>query len=110
MPNSVESRLNVLEHNYYDVHARLARSEDTATYLHNKCQMLSEGLMRCHQVRSSITNANQEWMLTENKQWNQDLATYLMTMVSDSDNQIHKDGQSLQFFFFAFEPQYSQAL
>ena len=52
MPNSTEARLSVLEHNYFDVHARLARSEDTTTYLHSKCQMLSEGLMRCHQVHS----------------------------------------------------------
>src|SRR5436190_4792729 len=40
MPSSLEARLSVVEHNYYDVHARLARSEDTTTYLHSKCQML----------------------------------------------------------------------
>jgi hypothetical protein len=50
MPDPVESRLNILEHNYFDLHARLARSEDTSSFLNTKCTFLSEGLMRCHQV------------------------------------------------------------
>jgi hypothetical protein len=50
MPDPVEARLNNLEHNYYDMHARLARSEDSNVYLATKCHMLYDGLLRCHQV------------------------------------------------------------
>lgn len=46
----VESRLAMLEHHYFDVHARLARTEDTAAFLNTKCTFLAEGLLRCHQV------------------------------------------------------------
>lgn len=50
MPDPVESRLNVLEHNLYDMHARMQRSEDTCAYLNQKTLVLMEGMMRCHQV------------------------------------------------------------
>ena len=50
MPHSMEARLNVLEHNYFDIHARLARSEDATVYLQHRVQVLTEGLMKCHQV------------------------------------------------------------
>jgi hypothetical protein len=75
--HTLEARLNVLEHNYFDLHARLARSEDQTAFWSNKAQMLSEGLMKCHQ-------------------WNQDLATYLMAMVPE-ENQIHKDGEPVSY-------------
>lgn len=52
MPDPVESRLNVLEHNLYDMHARMQRSEDTCAYLNQKSLVLVEGMMRCHQVLS----------------------------------------------------------
>ena len=51
MPDPVESRLNALEHNMYDMHSRMQRSEDTCAYLHQKAMVLMEGMMRCHQVR-----------------------------------------------------------
>jgi hypothetical protein len=50
MPDPVDSRLSLLEHNYFDLHTRLARSEDTSAFLNSKCTFLSEGLIRCHQV------------------------------------------------------------
>ncbi|KAF2663714.1 hypothetical protein BT63DRAFT_110374 [Microthyrium microscopicum] len=74
---TLEDRLSLLEHTYYDVHARLGRSEDTLVYMTNKCHILSDGLMRCHQ-------------------WNQDLATYLTTVISDPESQIHKDIAMMQ--------------
>ncbi|KAF2432825.1 hypothetical protein EJ08DRAFT_584967 [Tothia fuscella] len=77
MPDPVEARLNILEHNYFDMHARLARSEDTSTFFNTKCTFLTEGLLRCHQ-------------------WNQDLATYVMAIVPDPENQIHKDVAMMQ--------------
>ena len=50
MPDPVEARLSMLEFNLQDVYARLARSEDAYANLGAKCQMLSEGLARCHYV------------------------------------------------------------
>lgn len=52
MPHSMEAKLNVLEHNYFDIHARLARSEDVNVYLQQRVMVLSDGLVRCHQVRT----------------------------------------------------------
>jgi hypothetical protein len=50
MPDPVESRLNVLEHSLYDVHARMSRTEDSCAYLNQKNMLLMEGMLRCHQV------------------------------------------------------------
>ena len=46
----IEARLAMVEHHYFDMHARLARTEDTAGFLNTKCTFLAEGLLRCHQV------------------------------------------------------------
>ncbi|KAF2024762.1 hypothetical protein EK21DRAFT_104440 [Setomelanomma holmii] len=77
MPDPVESRLNVLEHNLYDMHARMQRSEDTCAYLNQKTLVLMEGMIRCHQ-------------------WNQELTNYIMAMVPDPENPIHKDVSLMQ--------------
>lgn len=54
MPDPVESRLNVLEHNLYDMHSRMQRSDDTCAYLNQKTMVLMEGMMRCHQVGPNV--------------------------------------------------------
>ncbi|KAF1842398.1 uncharacterized protein K460DRAFT_409815 [Cucurbitaria berberidis CBS 394.84] len=77
MPDPVESRLNGLEHSLYDMHARMQRSEDTCAYLNQKTLVLMEGMMRCHQ-------------------WNQDLSSYIMAMVPDPENPIHRDVSMMQ--------------
>ncbi|ORX99563.1 HSF-type DNA-binding-domain-containing protein [Clohesyomyces aquaticus] len=77
MPDPVESRLNVLEHSLYDMHTRMQRSEDSCAYLNQKNQMLMEGLMRCHQ-------------------WNHELTNYIIALVPDPENQIHKDVYLMQ--------------
>ncbi|PSN72012.1 hypothetical protein BS50DRAFT_241101 [Corynespora cassiicola Philippines] len=77
MPDPVESRLSVLEHSLYDMHARMQRSEDSCAYLNQKNMVLQEGMMRCHQ-------------------WNQDLANYIMALVPDPENSIHKDVSLMQ--------------
>jgi hypothetical protein len=50
MQDPVESRLNVLEHSLYEIHARMQRSEDSCAYLNQKNMLLVEGMTRCHQV------------------------------------------------------------
>ncbi|KAL9096751.1 MAG: hypothetical protein Q9165_001239 [Trypethelium subeluteriae] len=77
MPDPVESRLGMLEHNLYEMHARLQRSEDMNSYLSSKCQMLNDGLLRAHQ-------------------WGYDLSGQLIVMVPDPTNPIHRDVSSTQ--------------
>jgi hypothetical protein len=72
--DTLENRLNDLETHYFNMHTRLARSEDSLVYLTNKCQVLTDGLKRCHS-------------------WNQDLATYIAAVVPDSESQIHRDSK-----------------
>ncbi|KAI9847028.1 MAG: hypothetical protein M1838_001068 [Thelocarpon superellum] len=69
---SVDARLAHLEHNLYDVHARLARSEDQNASLSARYQSLTDGLMRCHQ-------------------WNHDLSHFLSAMVPDPDSLLQRD-------------------
>jgi hypothetical protein len=54
MPDPTESRLQSLEHSLYDMHARMQRSEDTCAYLNQKTLVLTEGMMRCHQVSRCV--------------------------------------------------------
>lgn len=58
MPDPVESRLNALEHNLYDMHARMQRSDDSCAYLNQKTLVLMEGMIRCHQVCPSVQTAS----------------------------------------------------
>ncbi|KAH9871804.1 hypothetical protein J1614_006061 [Plenodomus biglobosus] len=76
-PDPVEMRLSTLEHNLYDMHSRMQRSEDTCAYLNQKALVLTEGMMRCHQ-------------------WSQELTTYIMAMVPDPENPIHRDVAMMQ--------------
>ena len=69
----LEARLQMMEYNASDLHARLARTEDAFASLSAKCQSLSEGLARCHH-------------------WSTELSTQLLNIVPDTDNPIHKDG------------------
>ncbi|KAI4696917.1 uncharacterized protein J4E84_000040 [Alternaria hordeiaustralica] len=77
MPDPVESRLQSLEYNLHDMHARMQRSEDTCAYLTQRSSVLAEGMMKCHQ-------------------WNQDLANLIMQMVPDPENPIHRDVAMMQ--------------
>ncbi|KAF1959803.1 HSF-type DNA-binding domain-containing protein [Byssothecium circinans] len=77
MPDPVESRLNVLEHSLYDMQTRMQRSEDSCAYLNQKNMLLLDGMTRCHQ-------------------WNHELASYIMALVPDPENQIHKDVSLIQ--------------
>lgn len=50
LPDAGDSRLTNLEHSLYDMHARLMRTEESNTALSTKCALLSDSLVRCHQV------------------------------------------------------------
>ncbi|OMP81858.1 hypothetical protein BK809_0006167 [Diplodia seriata] len=77
MPDPVEARLQMLEHSLYDMHARLARTEDSYAYVNQRCNVLTESLMRCHQ-------------------WNYELSNCIKAMVPDPEHQIHKDVSMMQ--------------
>jgi len=71
----VESRFGMMEFNFGDLYARLARTEEAFASLSSKCQMLSEGLARCHHYST-------------------ELSTQLLSIVPDSENPVHRDGES----------------
>ena len=45
-----DPRMTNFEHSFYEMHARLMRTEESNTALSTKCAMLSEGLARSQQV------------------------------------------------------------
>jgi HSF-type DNA-binding len=55
MPDTTEARLLNLESAFYEMHTRLARTEDSYALMSSRCQALTEGLVRCHQVGQSAT-------------------------------------------------------
>lgn len=70
----VEARLQMLEFNFNDMFARMARTEDALANMTARCQVLSESVARCHQYSS-------------------DLSSQLLIMVPDPENPIHRDGK-----------------
>lgn len=50
LTDGADVKFQHLEHSLYDVHARLARMEDSNALLSSRCQALTESLIRCHQV------------------------------------------------------------
>jgi hypothetical protein len=65
MPDT-DQRLAGLEQAFYDVHARLQRTEDSYAMMSSKCQALTEGLVRCHQWLHNFTTAFQSVSSPEN--------------------------------------------
>lgn len=55
---SAEVRIAHLEHTLYDVHTRLARTEDNYISLNSKYQISNEALLRFNQVRGTSHHAN----------------------------------------------------
>ncbi|EMC92794.1 hypothetical protein BAUCODRAFT_151200 [Baudoinia panamericana UAMH 10762] len=77
MPDPVEARLNMLEWNTQDLYARLTRTEEAYTAVATKCEVLLEGLTKCHQ-------------------WNQELSSQLLSLVPDPDNPVHRDVSAMR--------------
>ena len=70
----LEARLQMMEYNFNDLYSKLARTEDAFANLSSKYQSLHEGLARCHA-------------------WSGELSTYMLNIVPDLDNPIHRDGK-----------------
>ncbi|EGC45550.1 HSF-type DNA-binding domain-containing protein [Histoplasma capsulatum var. duboisii H88] len=73
----IDSRLLNTEHNIYDLHARLSRMEENYSQLNSRCQALTESLVRCHQ-------------------WSNSMSHFVMSIVPDPDNAIHRDAANMQ--------------
>ncbi|OCT51164.1 HSF-type DNA-binding domain protein [Cladophialophora carrionii] len=58
MPDT-DQRLAGLEQAFYDVHARLQRTEESYSLLSSRYSALTEGLVRCHQWTHNLTSAIQ---------------------------------------------------
>ena len=50
MPDAGDPKLAHLESSIYDLYGKLARSEETNSALSTKCAVLTESLIRLHQV------------------------------------------------------------
>ena len=61
---STETRLTHLEHTLYDIHPRLARSEENSNFLYARNQILTEALSRSLQVCYSSLKAKSTRTLT----------------------------------------------
>ncbi|KAI9820217.1 MAG: hypothetical protein M1827_005839 [Pycnora praestabilis] len=75
--DSADARLSNLEHNLYDVYARLARTEESYSMINSKCQALIEGLIKSHL-------------------WSYDLANTVMGLLPGPDHPIHREACLLQ--------------
>jgi len=60
-----DQRLTSLEHAYYDMHARLSRTEDQYAAMCQRCHALTEGLDRCQRWMSGLSSAVQAMMPNE---------------------------------------------
>ncbi|KUJ08561.1 uncharacterized protein LY89DRAFT_333510 [Mollisia scopiformis] len=77
MQESTESRLTHLEHNFYEVHARLARSEDNSQFMHVRNQVVMEALSRSLQL-------------------NHDMSRAILSLIPNPDTPLHRDVINMQ--------------
>jgi hypothetical protein len=86
----VEVRLLRLENSLHDAHHWIARSQEASAALSSKCQMLTENLTRAYQVRGST--GSRHCAITDIVQYNYDIASVLLGMLGDPNQQMHRDG------------------
>ncbi|KAI1618586.1 two-component system, unclassified family, response regulator [Exophiala viscosa] len=59
MPSD-EPRYPGFEQTFYEMHSRLERTEQNYALMNTRCQVLTEGLVRCHQWTQNLTSAFQQ--------------------------------------------------
>ncbi|PQE09850.1 hypothetical protein CJF30_00010336 [Rutstroemia sp. NJR-2017a BBW] len=77
MQESTESRLTNLEHTIYDMHARLAKSDENSQFLHVRNQVVMDALARSLQL-------------------NQDMSRVILSLVPDPNAPAYRDVIALQ--------------
>ncbi|KAI9725317.1 MAG: hypothetical protein M1828_003332 [Chrysothrix sp. TS-e1954] len=93
---TAEARLIALENGYYDVHARLARSEEAMAMMSAKNQALTESLARCYQYHHEMLNivSDSDRSMTLDSEWsNEYYARQLLTLRTVNSMQRDIAGQ-----------------
>ena len=85
-----ELRLQSLEHNVFDLHARLSRTEESNTALSAKCHVLNDSLVKCHQVSRWFWG---NFSFAKPSQWSLDLCHLITSVISDTDSPVRRDGR-----------------
>lgn len=52
MADTLEQRMAHMEHTVYRMNQRLSRTDDSLAMMSMRCQALTDGMVRCHQVRA----------------------------------------------------------
>ncbi|RDW78510.1 hypothetical protein BP5796_06362 [Coleophoma crateriformis] len=77
MHESTESRLTMLEHNLYDMNARLVKSENNCHFLHVRNQVVMDALSRSLQLNYEMSKA-------------------VLSIIPNSDSPLYRDMVTLQ--------------
>lgn len=80
-----------LEHSLYELHTRLVRTEESNTALSSKCQALSDGVAKCHQVGFNYLDPDVRAYVNA-LQWGHDISHFLLSILPEHDNPIRRDG------------------
>jgi HSF-type DNA-binding len=75
--DSMEQRMANMEHGYYRMNQRMVTTDNNIAMLNLKCQTLTDGLARCHQVRSLKFKLQ---AVTDNQQWSQGLSSFVQSL------------------------------
>lgn len=89
-PDTIEQRMVHMEHAVYRLNQRMSRTDDSLSVLNLKCQTLTEGLVRCHQVDTL------DFLLIEHhpdqKQWSHGLSSHVQNLVP-SESPLYIEGR-----------------
>ncbi|KAL1865987.1 Flocculation suppression protein [Paecilomyces lecythidis] len=75
--DATEQRFLNLEHSLYDMHSRLARSEESNAALSARCQTMADSLVKCCQ-------------------WTHSMSHFLMALVPDRSSPLYRDVSNMQ--------------
>lgn len=95
---STDSRFANLEHTLYDIHARLARSEENSQVLQMRNQFTMDALSRSFQVSPLSTSSLNHPLIW--CQLNQEMARMMLSLVSSPEMPIYRDSM-FSFHVFA---------
>ena len=84
-----QNRFASLEHTVYDMHARMIRTEESNTALSQKCALLSDSLVRCHQVGHSNGDIDDS-VSVDHTQWNHEMSQIMTAMCPNQETPIYR--------------------
>jgi len=105
MPDTLEQRVVHMEHTVYRMSQRISRNDDNLATLSLKCQALTEGLVRCHQVISF--ELLEDDMTLTSTQWSHGLSSHVQSLAS-TESSLYVEGRSsmhcLSILLFSYSP------